>query len=99
MHERWFYSTIKGDTMSRKSNVLTPEQSSAGGNVMAENAREELLTVREVARRLRVDDTTVRRWIKSGALEAITLPHRGKRQAYRIKSTTLNNLLNGGLPL
>jgi len=85
--------------MSRKSNVLTPEQSSAGENVMAENAREELLTVREVARRLRVDDTTVRRWIKSGALEAITLPHRGKRQAYRIKSTTLNNLLNGGLPL
>src|SRR5579875_1812041 len=31
----------------------------------------ELLTVSEVAQRLRVDDTTVRRWIKSGALEAI----------------------------
>ena len=28
---------------------------------------EELLTVREVARRLRVDDTTVRRWISTGA--------------------------------
>ncbi len=55
---------------------------------------EELLTVREVARRLRVDDTTVRRWIKSGALEAITLPHRGKRQAYRIKRSTLEALLN-----
>lgn len=60
---------------------------------------EELLTVREVARRLRVDDTTVRRWIKSGALEAVTLPHKGKRQAYRVKSSTMNKLLqNPQLP-
>lgn len=59
---------------------------------MAEDL-DELLTVREVARRLRVDDTTVRRWIKSGALEAITLPHKGKRSAYRIKVSTLNRLL------
>ena len=46
---------------------------------MAEKT-EELLTVREVARRLRVDDTTVRRWITSGVLDAISLPHRGKRR-------------------
>jgi len=59
---------------------------------MAED-QDELLTVREVARRLRVDDTTVRRWIKSGALEAITLPHRGKRQAYRVKKSTMDKLL------
>jgi excisionase family DNA binding protein len=59
---------------------------------MAENM-DELLTVREVARRLRVDDTTVRRWIKSGALEAITLPHRAKRQAYRVKKSTMDRLL------
>ena len=65
---------------------------------MAENQKEELLTVREVARRLRVDDTTVRRWIKSGALQAITLPHRGKRQAYRIKKSTLDVLLKSSLP-
>ncbi|GER81614.1 MAG: helix-turn-helix domain-containing protein [Thermogemmatispora sp.] len=64
---------------------------------MAEDL-EELLTVREVARRLRVDDTTVRRWIKSGALEAITLPHRGKRQAYRIKKSTLDALMRGTTP-
>ena len=56
---------------------------------------DELLTVREVARRLRVDDTTVRRWIKSGALTAITLPHKGKRQAYRVKKSTLDALLKG----
>jgi len=54
---------------------------------------DELRTVREVARRLRVDDTTVRRWIKNGALEAISLPHRGKRQAYRIRRSTLDTLL------
>ncbi len=61
---------------------------------MAEEA-DQLLTVREVARRLRVDDTTVRRWIKSGSLEAITLPHKGRRQAYRIKQSTLDKLLSG----
>ena len=53
----------------------------------------DLLTVREVARQLRVDDTTVRRWIKNGVLEAITLPHRGARQAYRIRRATLEALL------
>jgi len=54
---------------------------------------EDLLTVREVARRLRVDDTTVRRWIKNGSLEAITLPHRGKRSAYRVKKSTMDKLM------
>lgn len=53
----------------------------------------ELLTVHEVAKQLRVDDTTVRRWIKNGVLEAITLPHRGARQAYRIRRATLDALL------
>jgi excisionase family DNA binding protein len=53
----------------------------------------DLLTVREVAKQLRVDDTTVRRWIKNGVLEAITLPHRGSRQAYRIRRATLDALL------
>lgn len=50
---------------------------------------EDLLTVPEIAQWARVDDTTVRRWIKNGALEAITLPHRGTRQAYRIRRGAL----------
>ncbi len=50
---------------------------------------DDLLTVQEVARRYRVDDATVRRWIKSGALEAITLPGRGKRQVFRVKKSSL----------
>jgi len=60
-------------------------------NVVHDEA--DLLTVREVAKQLRVDDTTVRRWIKNGVLEAITLPHRGTRQAYRIRRSTLDALL------
>ncbi len=53
----------------------------------------ELLTVREVAVRLRVNETTVRRWIKDSALEAVTLPHRGKREIYRVRLSTLNTVL------
>lgn len=53
----------------------------------------ELLTVSEVAEILRVDDTTVRRWVKQGALEAVILPHVNERQAYRIKRDTLGKLL------
>jgi excisionase family DNA binding protein len=75
--------------MSRRNATLN----GTGETIMAEDI-EELLTVREVARRLRVDDTTVRRWIKSGALEAITLPHKGRRQAYRVKKSTLDKLLS-----
>ena len=54
---------------------------------------ESLLTVHEVATQLRVDDTTVRRWVKQGALEAIVLPHVNERQAYRIRRETLEKLL------
>jgi len=57
---------------------------------------EELLTVSEVAKHLRVDETTVRRWITSGALEAVTLPHRGKRRAYRVKKATLDKIVQPG---
>jgi DNA binding domain, excisionase family len=52
-----------------------------------------LLTVSEVARILRVDDATVRRWVKQGVLEAVVLPHVHSRQVYRIKRETLNRVL------
>jgi len=58
----------------------------------------ELLTISEVAEVLRVDETTVRRWVKIGALDAVILPHVNKRQAYRIKRETLNKLLEGSAP-
>jgi excisionase family DNA binding protein len=53
----------------------------------------ELLTVSEVARILRVDDATVRRWVKQGTLEAVVLPHVNERHAVRIKRETLDKLL------
>jgi len=61
--------------------------------MMAERT-EELLTVREVASILRVDETTVRRWIKDGALDAIKLPHEGKRVTHRVRRSTVNSILN-----
>jgi excisionase family DNA binding protein len=53
-----------------------------------------LLTVSEVAATLRVDDTTIRRWVKQGVLEAVVLPHVNARQGYRIKRSTLDALLH-----
>lgn len=53
----------------------------------------DLLTVSEVARILRVDDATVRRWVKQGILEAVVLPHIHSRQVYRIKRETLDRVL------
>lgn len=53
----------------------------------------ELLTVSEVASLLRVENTTVRRWVKQGALEAVVLPHTHERQVYRIKRETLDKML------
>jgi excisionase family DNA binding protein len=58
----------------------------------------DLLTVAEVAQILRVDDTTVRRWIKQGVLDAVVLPHIHERQGYRIKRETLEKLLGENLP-
>jgi excisionase family DNA binding protein len=59
----------------------------------------DLLTVSEVARLLRVDDTTVRRWVKQGALEAIVLPHVNERQAYRVRRSTLEQLIGSQVNL
>jgi excisionase family DNA binding protein len=55
----------------------------------------ELMTVHEVAQQLRVDDTTVRRWIKNGVLDAVRLPHLNKRESYRIRQETIERLLRG----
>lgn len=61
---------------------------------MRESDKNELLTVHEIAHALRVDDTTTRRWIKNGSLPAVSLPHVGKRQAYRIRREELDKILN-----
>ena len=55
-----------------------------------------LLKIGEVAKTFRVDDTTVRRWIKNGALEAVALPGGGKRQGYRVRVSDVKRILGGG---
>ena len=49
---------------------------------------EEYLTPPQVAKRLRVDYTTVTRWIRTGALEAETIQE-GRRNRHRIKKETI----------
>jgi excisionase family DNA binding protein len=58
----------------------------------------DLYTVAEVADILRVDSTTVRRWVKQGVLDAVVLPHIHTRQAYRIKKETIERILGQELP-
>jgi excisionase family DNA binding protein len=57
------------------------------------NETTELLTVHEVAQILRVDDSTVKRWIRSGALAAVKLPSYGQRAHHRVRVATLEALL------
>ena len=52
---------------------------------------QEYFTPHELAKRLSVDDTTVRRWIKIGALEAETI-QQGNRHRHRIKKSVIDAL-------
>lgn len=54
-----------------------------------------LLTIGEVAKQLRVDSTTVRRWINNGVMEAVILPHANPRKSYRVRASVLETLLRG----
>lgn len=56
---------------------------------------DDLLTVREVAKLLRVDDTTVRRWIRTKALDAISLPNNNKnRTQFRIRRASIDAIMH-----
>jgi excisionase family DNA binding protein len=55
---------------------------------------DDLLTVVEVAKQLRVDATTVRRWIHDGIVDAIRLPGgHSKYTKFRIKRETLERIV------
>jgi len=54
----------------------------------------DLLKPWEVGAILRVDESTVRRWIKIGVLPAVLLPRTGKRRIYLVKRSTMKTLLN-----
>lgn len=51
----------------------------------------EYLTPEEVARRLRVNAATVRRWIVTGALEAETI-REGRRNRHRIRKIVIETI-------
>jgi excisionase family DNA binding protein len=65
---------------------------------MTTQPSQDLLTVKEVSNILRVNDSTLRRWIKNGAMQAVILPHLSGRQGYRIKRETLDTLLGQPQP-
>ncbi len=60
--------------------------------------QDRLLTVEEVAKRLRVDQSTIRRWIKQDLLAAIILPKKclpaQARQCYRIRQSVVHAILS-----
>lgn len=84
--------------MPRQLSDLAVQQDQIASASNGLHQEETLYTVSEVAKRLRVDTTTVRRWISIGVLDAVILPHRGKRQAYRIRERTLDKLLQSSGP-
>jgi excisionase family DNA binding protein len=53
--------------------------------------RDELLTVDEVTRILKVHEETVRRWIRSGELPALLLG--SARGGYRVRQTDLDRFI------
>ncbi len=61
---------------------------------MAKDTNKDLLTVGEVAQSFNVDSTTVRRWIRNGALEAVALPSLSGRTMYRIRRVDIESLLD-----
>ena len=56
---------------------------------------EELLTVAEVAARLKVPPSTVRRWIREGKLRATMMG--GTKTGYRVPSGEVRRLVASGL--
>ena len=60
-------------------------------------ADEELLTVAEVARRLKLHPETVRRWVKTGKLHGISLG--SDRAGWRIRASEVELFLSGSRQL
>lgn len=85
-------NAVTSDPAKRLANMARGTPPSPG----TPKTNPDLLTVREVADALRVDDTTVRRWIKEGKMPAISLPHLGYRQVFRIQQRVVDMLLAQG---
>lgn len=74
--------------------TYTYPKHTAKHNTPVSNDPDALLTVAEVSKLLRVDTTTCRRWIVTGAMDAVIVKLPGKNRAfYRIRRRTLDALL------
>lgn len=58
---------------------------------MSQSNDEPMLTVRQVAEHLSVDEKTVRRWIQRGELIALNIG--GLRPEYRVSRSNLNDFI------
>ena len=58
-------------------------------------AEEHMLTVREVAERLRAHPETIREWIRQGTLHGVQPG--GKKLGYRIPASEVTRLLSGDI--
>ena len=59
---------------------------------MSRQQDEPMLTVKQVAQRMNVDEATVRRWIQAGMLKAINI---GRiRPEYRIRPSDLDDFIS-----
>lgn len=56
-----------------------------------------LLSVKQVSQALAVNPATVRRWVKEGLLECVTMPKSGKgiKSFYRIRGSAVDKILEG----
>lgn len=62
-------------------------------NLTPLNDFEQTYTIDEFAEIVKVDRSTITRWIKRGALAAIPLPSLGKRTSYRIPYSEVQRFL------
>ena len=58
---------------------------------------DDLMTMREVARQLRMDEATVRRWAHSGIIDVIRLPQAGPNVRYRMRRTAFDALFENNM--
>jgi excisionase family DNA binding protein len=66
-------------------------KSSWGVIFMSQSQDEQMLTIKQVARRMNVDEKTVRRWIQRGELRAINIGR--LRPEYRIRPSDLERFI------
>lgn len=73
---------------------VLPDSLTTSSPIMSQSQDEPMLTVKQVARRMNVDEATVRRWIQAGRLRAVNIGH--LRAEYRIRPSDLNDFISNG---